>query len=250
MDLDRIVILFNFLGGLVVTRIGLVLRTQPKTIEQKILKCFAEKLLPFFESAIPELKIILALYIQQQINKSITTRALINGGGGENSLRGMLGIIRAQPHIENLISIIQSTIDLKVKKPIVTGRGIVGGFRLVASPAGFEEVLSSTVGQYNTEKGQIIEWLEWLISQGKNPQLPQGQEVILGDYEAVFDSGDTSRGRTREGFLMVLNPGSVFVIPSQHSGIIRNNFVTRALDAASGLLKSDIIKVLKRVNKR
>lgn len=218
--------------------VGVIVQTQPSTINKLILRAIAQKIQPRLEQSIPGLTESIRRYIDQQIRKSKTYKSLLSQGEGKKSLRGQLGIINASPHLDNLITILNNTIEVQVIKPVASNNKLRGGYRIVAIPGDFSDVLNSTVGQYTTVKGALIEWLTWLLKEGK--------QVVISNYEAVFDVGSASRGRTHEGFLMQQLPGSGFVVPSQHAGTVSNNFVTRAINAAEQQLKNDIIKAIKR----
>ena len=66
----------------------------------------------------------------------------------------------------------------------------------------------------NTEKGQSLHWLRWLLKEGAKP-------IVIG-YQYVPGKAGRSRGG-----VMMANAQS-WRVPPQFSGTDENNFITRA----------------------
>jgi hypothetical protein len=84
-------------------------------------------------------------------------------------------------------------------------------------PSDFKNLLNSDFAMVETDKGELLPWLKWL--------LLEGDSIIINQYHVSYGTYPTSR--TGEAIML---PGSVFKVDSQFSGTAEDNFITRALD--------------------
>lgn len=91
------------------------------------------------------------------------------------------------------------------------------------------EILSDDVfsildnaGASYTSNGSVIPWLEWLLT--------QGDSVIISSYHIDFSK---PRESSRTGSAIMLPRGS-WRVPSEFSGTIEDNWITRAINKVSG----------------
>lgn len=84
-------------------------------------------------------------------------------------------------------------------------------------PADFKNLLNSDFAMVQTDKGQSLPWLRWL--------LLEGDAIIINQYHVSSGSYPTSR--TGEAIMV---PKGVFKVDSNFSGTAEDNFITRALD--------------------
>jgi hypothetical protein len=88
-------------------------------------------------------------------------------------------------------------------------------------------------GSILTEKGEVLEWLRWLLT--------FGDRIIISEYQIHLISG---KGRSGRG-IMVADDASAWRVPPRFSGTIRNNWLTRAFKENSQsffLIIENIIK--------
>jgi len=94
----------------------------------------------------------------------------------------------------------------------------------------YSDVLLLAEASYSTEKGVVIEWLKWLLT--------EGAKTLVFDY--VFRDNRPRNSRTGTG-IMVKKVGKSWQVPSEFRSIGDNNFATRALESLE-LLLDDIVR--------
>lgn len=137
--------------------------------------------------------------------------------------------------LDTIIDVLASSIVVKFKRLRASGTTITGGIEVGAFLANFKDILRLPEAQVITDKGQSLPWLEWL--------LIRGDTIIITDFEISFGSYPTSRAG---GALMVESVGGVWRVPPQYSGIITDNWITRAVDASAKFLEGVCLAVMKR----
>ena len=122
--------------------------------------------------------------------------------------------------LDKIIDTLSASVKVKFKKFSISGNASVnGGLTLQAVKDDFSDILSLPEAKITTAKGQPLNWLEWLLIEGDN--------VIIADYHV--QSGNYSQSRSG-GAIMIKSSGSTFRVPPQFSGVINNNWITRAID--------------------
>jgi len=100
----------------------------------------------------------------------------------------------------------------------------VGGFEVSVQPGKYDNLYALSVAYQDTEKGQSLPWLQWL--------LEHGDAIIIADFGVKY----TNHGRSG-GAVMIENFRPFRVDPS-YSGVTGNNFITRALNSSLPLIQS------------
>lgn len=98
-------------------------------------------------------------------------------------------------------------------------------------PSDFSNLLSLAVANVITEKGELLPWLEWLLT--------AGDAIVIAGYSVEYGPSPNSR---TGGAIMF--PDGMFRVDPQYSGTQSDNFITRALDKYSneiGKLVGDTI---------
>ena len=90
-------------------------------------------------------------------------------------------------------------------------------FTIQIQPSSHENLYDLKVAYQETEKGDSLPWLQWL--------LEMGDSVIIAD----FGVKQTRGGRTG-GAIMIENYNAPFRVDSYYAGTISDNFITRALN--------------------
>lgn len=166
--------------------------------------------------------------IQQELQPivylAITNRpeyiSLISG-----TLRLELGIPDANTKVANIINHWMSNINYTYQKPTIEGKKIKSSIEISLIKTDFSDVLSSSDAQVvDTIRGYSLPWLEWL--------LLDGRKIIVPKYSVVF--GPNPRSRT--GGAMMKVSSTSWKVPSEYSGTIADNWITRAIDDASGFI--------------
>ena len=153
-----------------------------------------------------------------------------------------ISAIKAQPEYDSLlrgrlygefgltdpVGKLNTIIDIWAKS--IQTRRTKRNFYIEAINKDFQDVLSTPEAKQYTNKGQALDWLDWL--------LLQGDKTIIRDYQVEFNVG----GRSRTGLaVMTMKPKSKWGVPSQYAGTINNNWITRAIDAIQDSTVEDII---------
>lgn len=115
-----------------------------------------------------------------------------------------------------------------------TGRGgkIKGSLQIGIGKNDFSSLLDLDAGKTTTRKGQLLEWLRWVLT--------EGDKVIISGFEIEFIPG---KGISKQA-LMFENPLESWRVPPHISGTIKDNFITRELTRqieAYNILISDTI---------
>jgi hypothetical protein len=159
----------------------------------------------------------------------------LNGG----VLQQELGVVDPRTALDQMLSVLISTINV-TPRPIHHRSGqIFGGFRLTAVPINFHQQLDG-IGVYGTDKGEDIPWLKWLLTLGDSP--------IIKDYKVIFNNSKASR----VGGAVMGKGGSWGVgvsssrIRPEYSGTPDNNFVTRAITMMSPELERIMTDLIRR----
>ena len=172
----------------------------------------------------PEIKSI----IQKGFLSSVEYNSLVAG-----ALKYEFGLPDASSRVSQILKIWDNT-TVNFVPPKIQGSKIYSSLRISMIPADYNDVLSLSVSKVQTNKGQELPWLEWL--------LLFGDKTIIKDYEIYIGSNPESR---TGGAVMKKVVGGKWKVPSQFSGSSKNNWVTRVLDDVSTQIDKAIEKAVK-----
>jgi hypothetical protein len=141
-------------------------------------------------------------------------------GGGR--LQAELGVTEPGPAVESVIEALQAAILVETLPVRVGGGSASGGVRVSLLKADVSDALSAEGVSYESEGGDRVDWLEWLLTAGD-------AVVITGHY---FQAGFPEFSRTGLGF-MSKGRFRTWAVPAEFSGTANSNWLTRALEAAS-----------------
>ena len=196
-----------------------------KEIEKNILKAMHQHVSKNFKKYADFLETHIASELMSAIQASPTMKALESG-----SLKEELGLEFINTW--GITMAIVNSANLSVTVPKIVGNQIVGNIRLEAAPLDLETLTTGDPGVQQTEKGQTLPWLKWLMT--------LGDAVIVRDYEVR--AGFPERSRTGDKIMV---KGGGWRVPPEHSGNQDNNFLTRAIDEAIPKLEKDIMYYFK-----
>jgi hypothetical protein len=202
-------------------------------ITSNIMAEYATHLTEIFRAIKPIIETRIKEKIAELIWASPETESLISG-----DLKKHLGIIDAKGTIQEIINMIQNSMELLVEPINYSGTHFsTGGFIIKVLKSDFQDILSTSNSSYITRTGNTnIPWLSWLLFAGNSP-------LIYG-YRIEFNPHNIENSRT--GAIMVKNPGGIWSIPDEHAGTQENNFLTRALTSLENeidiIIKDEISK--------
>lgn len=130
--------------------------------------------------------------------------------------------------VKSIINTIADNITFTFEPIKVTSNRINGGFTFYVAQADFKDILGLPQAVITTEKGAVLPWLDWL--------LLKGDRLIISNFSLQF-APKSSRSHS---YIMVNDKGGFWKVPSEFSGTLKNNWITRALDEKTKKI-SDII---------
>jgi hypothetical protein len=152
----------------------------------------------------------------------------------EGNLQYEFGIVDPASRISEILEAIKNGASVTTQPPRLVGNKILGNLKFGMIQKDFSDLLSLGAASFVTEKGSQLNWLEWLLT--------QGDSVIISDYDFIFGSSQYSR--TGMGIMKQRNGGS-WRVPPEYAGTTSNNWITRAIDAASQQIDQTINNLLK-----
>lgn len=198
-------------------------------ISDKILQTLLPDVTKYFnnitQKLIQEIPNIIVGYITQQPEYSS-----ILGG----TLQYEFGIPDPANRLDDILSSIKNGYITKEKPVIIKSNMLVGGLKIEMLKKDFSDLLTLGASTITTEKGAKLNWLQWL--------LIEGDSVIVSDHIFIF--GPSRHSRTGMG-LMRESFGGFWRVPPEYAGNINNNWITRAINAASGEIDSIIQKIIR-----
>lgn len=121
-----------------------------------------------------------------------------------------------EQRIDRILQAVVNRMEIHYVPVTLRGRAYNGGLKFKILLKNLSEVLTLNDGLVITEKGQILEWLRWLLT--------LGDRIIISEYEIELQPG---RGRSGGGFMVPENAG-VWRVPPVFAGTINDNWLTRA----------------------
>ncbi len=193
-------------------------------LKKDILRAMKKNVSRYFKSYADNIKTTLQYHAQIAIENSPTIQSLESG-----ILKEEFGL----EHVNSIGLAIQATniVNVKVEPPRMVGEKIVGKFRIEAFKTDLQSMLGGTEpGTQKTEKGQVLPWLEWLLT--------LGDAVIVRDYEVR--AGFPKNSRTGDKIMV---RGKGWRVPPEHAGTEENNFLTKAIDEALPKIEERLIEL-------
>ena len=194
--------------------------------DQQINKAVMSALLPevisFMNNAISTIKRELPDVLQNAIMNTPEYSSLLNG-----KLKYEFGIPDSNTKLSGLINTWIDNIRYPYMKPTIVGNKIKSTFEANAIRVDFAEVLySDDALVIDTIRGYNLPWLEWLLLEG-NKTIISKQEVVIGPNKF-----------SRTGNALMRNSNKSWKVPSEFSGTITDNWITRAIDGVEGNIQS------------
>jgi hypothetical protein len=166
---------------------------------------------------------ILVKYIVQQPEYTSLT---------SGTLQYELGIPNPVERMNEILGVIKSGAIVKRKPLTIKSSGISGGIKIQMVKKDFSDLLSLGSATLITEKGDQLNWLEWL--------LLAGDTIIVSEHSFIL--GPSPYSRTGFG-IMKESVGGIWRIPPEYAGTIGDNWITRAIDASAKEIENTIEKL-------
>lgn len=98
---------------------------------------------------------------------------------------------------------------------------------IVLIDVNYERLINSAIANFQTEKGEILEWLNWLLYEGTTP--------VIVSYHYLDE--DRPQSRTNKGIMV---PKGTWSVPEVIAGTVSDNWLTRAVQGLQQQLE-DIV---------
>jgi hypothetical protein len=205
-------------------KISFKLLESQNTIQKNILSALLPDVKNFMVNAANKMRKAIPPVVVSAIENSPEYNALMGG-----SLQYELGIPDPGPKLAGLIEIWSSNVDVNYQPPTMTNNGIKSSVSVGIIKIDFSDVLYSEYAQnIDTFRGYSLPWLEWL--------LLDGTQILVKDYEVSLGPYPTSR--TGQAIMSASNQS--WKIPSEYTGTINDNWITRALNNAGSSIEQAI----------
>ena len=201
-------------------------------IEKKILKALLSEISSsmkiYAKNISKEITDIVILAIQNSPEYSSLT---------SGSLKAEFGIPDPENRLAGLLVLRSKNISVTFAPPSISQSRIKSYFRLEMIKADLSDILGSDlVTVIDSNSGKSVNWLEWLSL--------AGDKTIIKDYNVVY--GPNKRSRTGLA-IMRSQSGAKWKVPSEFSGTIDNNWITRSIDSVSDLIETTIETGFKKI---
>lgn len=202
-------------------------------IEQKILQA----LLPQVNSVLQKYAKTIGPKIKDAVSVAIKSspeyNSIVSG-----TLKYELGIPDGDTRINNILNIWLANMAVNFKPVVLKSSQLQGSLKISLIKADLSDVLGSSDAFLTDDKtGSMVDWLNWLSL--------AGDRTIIKDYNFIL--GSNTRSRTGGGIMRYAPGSGKWKIPSEFSGTITNNWITRAIDSASDSIDNILSSTLKDI---
>jgi hypothetical protein len=207
-------------------KFSLKLLESDSQIQQMILQALIPSSKKLMNSSIARIKAELPYLVYTAIASRAEYNSLVGG-----QLRLEFGIPDAGIKVSSIIDAWISNIIYNYNEPVITGKKIKGSFSAELIRVDFADVLKmSEANVVDLVNGYSLPWLKWLLLDGSATIVPR-HDVVFGPNQ-----------RSRTGGAIMKSSASGWKVPSEYSGTISDNWITRAIDDAA----TDIEKLLEK----
>jgi hypothetical protein len=195
-------------------------------INKLVLEALVPEIANYMSASIKKLRTNIPKIISETIKNSPEYDSIMSG-----QLKYELGIPDPQTKLAGIIEIWTNNIYTEYHKPTISAGKIKTSFSMSLIRSDFADVLSSDFSiVVDAARGYNLQWLEWL--------LLDGNKVIVPKHEVIFRNSRFSR----TGAALMKESTQSWRVPSQFSGTITDNWITRAIDSAQTKISDTIEK--------
>jgi hypothetical protein len=196
-------------------RVTIELLESNTEIERKILQGIAIDFNTLMLSKISDIRNKIDVATVTFLKNSQTYTSLISG---ELAAHFGLPSFNRQTMVDNILRKIGQNIEIEFIPVKVRAGNFTGGANIQVLVKDFSDILSMIEATIITEKGQILPWLEWVLT--------KGDKIIISEHDIRLVSG---KGRSGQA-IMVKNSASAWRVPTAYSGVVGDNWLTRFFD--------------------
>lgn len=187
----------------------IIIKDSNQKIEKNILSTSEKEIKILFQRAKPRIESDIKNLVLSSLEDCPEIKSLRDG-----QLRFDFGI-PIDPTNEIITAIVNS-IYVYFKNFRLTKKEVKNIFSIYIQPSDFKNLLGNAYGNVITEQGELLPWLEWLLT--------AGNAVVISGYSVEYGPNPNSRTGAA-----VMIPVGFFKVDSKYSGTAENNFITRAL---------------------
>jgi hypothetical protein len=210
------------------------LKTTSEEIKTWILKSIQTKLLGSFRDLHIRFIELFQLSILDMMHNSAIYKAFANPT--PEGLVANLGLSNPVADLDSLIDIMVQSVVVEIIPPTLANGRIHGSITACAIPENYEDLLNSPHSSYiSVNKKGIstpIHWLEWLLKMG---------DMTITDYHIQYGQDFTSRTK-----LAIMEKSGMWKMPSEFSGTIGDNFITKEIERYYGKLNQGIKQIIQQ----
>jgi hypothetical protein len=218
----KLILLYFLEKNMSKLKFSMTLLEDNATISNRIATALLPQIKTYFQNSIVGLDNKITDIVINSITSQPEYNALLSG-----SLQYEFGIPDPSSKLTEILDTIKSNKIVQIKSPTISGSKINASIRIEMIQSSFNDLLQLGSAKVLSEKGTELNWLRWL--------LLEGDTIIISDYKVVF--GANPRSRTG---MAVMTRGGSWRVPPEYAGNIKNNWITRAIDAASSEIDSAI----------
>lgn len=168
------------------------------------------------------------LLIDQTVRGSDTYKSLTTG-----ELRGEFGLRNANQSLEEIINLLQMSVNVQMEPVRYTANELRGGILIQFLKSDYSEILSSSAASYQSNQF-TIEWLKWLLT--------YGDSIIIADYSIAYNLTAAQKARSRTGVALMLPLGIGWRVPPAWAGTADDNWLTKEFGQAG--VQTQIEKII------
>lgn len=185
-----------------------------KQIADDILKALIPQVDNYLKKILRNVRTQIPRLIYDILINTDTYNSLISG-----QLKYEFGIPDASSSLDEILNIWTNNVIIEYKAPLISNSQIKSSFSVSLIRSDFSDVLSSQSALViDNLRGYNLPWLEWLLLEGNKTIIPK-QQVVIGPNK-----------NSRTGFAVMRESSKSWKVPSQFSGTLNNNWITRAID--------------------
>jgi hypothetical protein len=157
------------------------------------------------------------------------------------------GLTNADEKMDAVIEAVMNTVSVRFTRARRQNENtiLIASMDIQILKGGIIQLLQLNEGYQETDKGQQLHWLDWILTKGESV-IVTGYDVVLADF------GDISR--TGGALMFKKKDDGGWNVPINLAGTVQNNFITQALeeggvvDYARELMSESLIKAIKGVS--
>ena len=208
--------------------LGLKVITPRAKIESELARACATQMNARMKGVDIQVRELVEEKLEEIIRGSSTYDALMNG-----QLRTELGLADPAGAMDQIIQAVKAGVKITRTRFTVRARSFSGGFKIVALPSSYVDLISLDLASYVSENGHQVPWLRWLLLEGRAP--------VVMEHRIQFNR--PRKSRTDDAIMHFYGSGA-WAVPAEHAGDAEQNFITEGLDTLKDPISGVIMKGL------